>query len=46
MITKQELIEVLDMYFTPIFWIAGSVAAVIVISLAIIMVIKPFMRRV
>ncbi len=46
MITKTELIEVLDMYFTPIFQIAGAICAIFVLALACFIVIRPFVRRV
>lgn len=46
MITKQELIDVLNMYFTPLFWVLGAVCAVLVIGAACYVVIRPFVRRV
>lgn len=45
-ITKAEMIEVLDRYFTPIFQILGGIAAVIVIGAACYLVLRPFIRRV
>lgn len=45
-ITKSEMIEVLDMYFIPIFQMVGGLLAVIVILLAFAFVIKPFIKRI
>lgn len=44
-ITKEELIEVLDMYFDPLFQLIGAGIAVLIIGSAILLFIKPFMRR-
>lgn len=45
MITKEELIEVLDSYFEPLFQIAGAALAFLVISFAVFVVIRPFIRK-
>jgi len=44
--TPDELRIVLNEYFQPLFYILGAGLAVIIIVLAIILVIKPFMRNV
>jgi len=44
--TADELRLVLDEYFQPLFYILGAGLAVIIIVLAIILVIKPFIRSV
>jgi len=43
--TKQEMIEVMDIYFRPIYEILGGLAAVFVITVAILLSIKPFIRK-
>lgn len=44
--TKEEFIEVMHMFFDPIYQMIGAGLALIVISLAIMLVIRPFVRRV
>lgn len=46
MITKQELIEVLDIYVAPLYQIAGGIAALAVLSAAWFVVIRPFVKQV
>lgn len=43
---RQITIEVLNQYFDPIFKLIGAGIAVLVIALAIILVIKPFIRKI
>lgn len=45
-ITKQEMLEVLHYFFDPIFQFIGGALAFIVIAAAVILVIKPFIRRI
>lgn len=45
MITKIEMIEVMDLYFEPLFKILGGLAAIAIIFLAYWLVIIPFMER-
>jgi hypothetical protein len=45
MLTKAELIEVMDIYIRPFYWILGGIAAVVVILCACYLVISPFLRR-
>jgi hypothetical protein len=45
-VTKSEMIEVMNIYFVPLFQILGGIAAVIVIALAYYLVIAPFLRRI
>lgn len=45
MLTKAELIEVMEMYVKPLYEIIGGIAAFIVISLAAYLVLGRFMRR-
>lgn len=45
-LTKTQLIEVMDMYIKPIYTIIGSVCALFVIACAVILVIKPFIKRI
>lgn len=45
-LTKQDMIELLDKYISPIYHIIGAVCALIVIVAAIILIIKPFIKRI
>ena len=45
-VTKAEMIEVMDIYFVPLFQILGGIAAVVIIALAYYLVIVPFLRRI
>lgn len=45
-ITKAELIDVMNTYIQPIYHIIGAVCAFLVIAAAIVLVIKPFMKRI
>lgn len=45
MITQAELHETLDYYFEPLFQMIGGGLALVVVALAVIFVIKPFIRR-
>lgn len=45
MITKEEMIEVMDQYFEPLFIILGGIAAVAIIAAAVWLVIVPFMNK-
>lgn len=42
--TKADMIEIMDMYISPLYYIIGSALAVIVIGLAVVVFIKPWMR--
>ena len=44
--TKQEMIEVMDMYIAPLYQILGGIAALLVIVAAWYLVIFPFLRKV
>lgn len=46
MMTKEEFVEVMHYFFDPLYMILGGLAAVIIITLAVVFVIKPFIRRV
>jgi len=45
MLTKGELIEVLDIYIRPFYWIIGGLAALLVIFIACYIIVWPFLRR-
>lgn len=45
-LTQAELVEALHYFFDPIFQMIGGALAVIVIVLAIVFVLKPFIRRI
>lgn len=42
--TKADMIEIMDMYVAPLYYILGAALAVIVITLAVIVFLKPWMR--
>lgn len=46
MLTKSELIEVMDAYIKPFYYLIGGTIAVIVIAFAIWLVLWPFLRRI
>lgn len=45
MLNKAELIEVMDMYIRPFYWIIGGALAVIVITAACFLVLYFPLRR-
>lgn len=45
MITKQEMIEVLAIYFDPLYKLAGGLMALSIIYFSYVIVIKPFLKR-
>lgn len=45
-ITKTELIDVMNTYVAPIYHIIGAACAALVIIAAIVLVIKPFIKRI
>lgn len=45
-LTKNELVEVLSDYITPLYQVIGAACAALVILLAVIVVILPFMKRI
>lgn len=46
MMTKDEFTEVMHYFFDPLFQLIGGGLAVIIILLALLLVIRPFVRRV
>ena len=44
--TKLEMIEVMNIYFIPLFQILGGIAAIVIIALAYYLVIVPFLRKI
>ena len=45
-VTKLEMIEVMNIYFIPLFQILGGIAAIVIIALAYYLVIVPFLRKI
>lgn len=45
MMTKAEMIEVMEIYVKPIYELMGSILAAIVIIAAVYFVIYPFMQK-
>lgn len=43
--TKEELIEVLDIYITPLYNLIGAALAVVMLFAVVYLVIKPFIGR-
>lgn len=43
--TKNEMIEVMDIYVAPIYNLIGAALAVLVIGFAFYIVVLPFIRR-
>lgn len=42
---RAELIEVLNIYFEPIFQILGGVLAVLIVGVAAVFILRPFLKR-
>lgn len=42
--TKADMIEVMNIYIAPLYYILGAALAVIIITLAVIVFLKPWMR--
>ena len=45
-ITKQELIEVMNTYVEPVYHLIGGMCAIAVCAGAIILIIKPLIKRI
>lgn len=45
MITKTELIEVLDIYITPLYKLIGAGVALLIIVFVLWLVIWPFLKK-
>ena len=46
MLTKADLIDVMNMYITPFYQLIGGALAILVIAFAVVLIVKPFIRRV
>lgn len=43
--TKEEFTEVMHQFFDPIYQMIGGTLAFIIIGLAVMLVVKPFIRK-